>query len=170
VTYDKIVNVDFVGVRRWETSSSRECNDFFFNIFFFSSIRQEVRSSGDGSPTLECLRECDRLRERCLSVVVMADRFSPDFSRNGTSGTPRIRCYILDRSASADSAALSFTPNSVYYEKTCLPGRLEIFRVQAWPEGAYLQLIIGRYRMRQGLVICPRSRLRTRRFWQSRCT
>ncbi|XP_046464235.1 uncharacterized protein LOC124210016 isoform X1 [Daphnia pulex] len=98
VTYDKIVNVDFVGVRR-----------------------QEIRSSGDGSPTLECLRECDRLRERCLSVVVMADRFSPDLSRNGTSGTPRIRCYILDRSASADSAALSFTPNSVYYEKTCLP-------------------------------------------------
>ncbi|KAI9559609.1 hypothetical protein GHT06_013614 [Daphnia sinensis] len=98
VTYDKIVNVDFVGARR-----------------------QEVRASGDGSPTLECLRECDRLRERCQSVVIMADRFSPDFNRNGTSGTPKMRCYILDRSASADSAALSFTPNSVYFEKTCVP-------------------------------------------------
>lgn len=52
----------------------------------------------------------------------MADRFSPDFNRNGTSGTPKMRCYILDRSASADSAALSFTPNSVYFEKTCVPG------------------------------------------------
>ena len=94
---------------------------------YFCSIRQEVRSSGDGSPTLECLRECDRLRERCLSVVIMADRFSPELSRNGTSGAPRMRCFILDRSASADSTALSFTPNSVYYEKTCLPGKFKIF-------------------------------------------
>ena len=56
-----------------------------------------------------------------MSVVMMADRFQQS-DRNGTSGTPRIRCFILDRSASMDLAALSYTPDSIYFEKTCLPG------------------------------------------------
>ncbi len=57
-----------------------------------------------------------------MSVVMVADRFTPDFGRNGTEGTTRMRCYVLDRSAAADLATLTFTPDSVYYEKTCLPG------------------------------------------------
>ena len=83
--------------------------------------------SSEGNPTLECLRECDRLRERCLSVVMSTDRFIPEtkFVQNVT-GAPRLRCYILDRSAAIDSAPLPYTLNSMYYEKTCLPGKIKL--------------------------------------------
>ena len=108
LSYDKVVNADFVGARR-----------------------QEVRISNDGNPTLECLRECDRQRERCLSVVMSADgsasSLAGDPNRNdanlsGSGSPPRLRCFILDRSAAMDSVALPYTPNSVYFEKICLTG------------------------------------------------
>jgi len=109
---------------------------FYILINYF---RQEIRLSPDGSPTLECLRECDRLRDRCLSVVMSTDGphsssvAGGDFNRYGnwsssSSGNspPRLRCYILDRAATMDSASLPYTPNSIYFEKTCLPGRIII--------------------------------------------
>lgn len=92
------------------------------NADFAGARRQEVRLSGDGNPTLECLRECDRQRDRCLSAIMSAASSGPgDYIRQGNwSGSPRLRCFILDRSASQDSASLAYAPSSVYFEKTCL--------------------------------------------------
>ena len=61
-----------------------------------------------------------------MSVVMVADRFTPDSDRNA-SNLPRLRCYILDRSAAMDNSPLPFTPDSMYYEKVCLAGTLPLF-------------------------------------------
>ena len=123
LSYDKVANADFVGARRYFYIFYKMNRCLTFSIIEIKIERQEIRLSSEGNPTLECLRECDRLRERCLSVVMSTNRFIPEtkFVQNVT-GTPRLRCYILDRSAAVDSAPLPYTLNSMYYEKTCLPG------------------------------------------------
>lgn len=79
-----------------------------------------------------------------------------------------MRCYILDRSASADSAALSFTPNSVYFEKTCVPGNSIVILSHVGDELLVPNFFLfGRCQLRKSVDVCPSSRLRTGRFRQS---
>ena len=124
-SYDKVANVDYAGARRYPSDHSNRTysKQKLENDWDCDFERQELRLIGDTSPTIECLRECDRMRERCLAVVMTADRFASqlDFNRNSTL-TLRLRCFVLDRSASIDLAPLVYSPSSMYYEKTCLPG------------------------------------------------
>ena len=86
-----------------------------------SSHRQEHKLTSNANPTAECLRECDRLGDRCQSVVLETDRhIHYDFL---TNVTPLLRqvCYILDRSAAADNVPLTHSLYTMYFEKTCLP-------------------------------------------------
>lgn len=85
--------------------------------------REEIRTRDPLGITIECLKECDRRRERCMAVTLE------------TSPSTAQRCYALQRGAGNNPNALTTAPTVSFFEKTCIPGELlptEFFIVVAY--------------------------------------
>ncbi|XP_065562057.1 uncharacterized protein LOC136028245 isoform X2 [Artemia franciscana] len=83
VTYEKTANSDVPNIRR-----------------------VELRIRGEFGLTMECIRECDRLGDKCLALII-----------EPVQG-PRHRCFSLERSAYPEE--LVPTAGTMYFEKMCL--------------------------------------------------
>ncbi|XP_045103923.1 uncharacterized protein LOC123499645 isoform X7 [Portunus trituberculatus] len=86
-TYDKVLGVDLRGQR------------------------EEIRTRDQLGITIECLKECDRRRDRCLAVTL------------DTSPSTAQRCYALQRGTDNDPNKLTTAPTVSFFEKTCIPER-----------------------------------------------
>lgn len=86
-TYDKVLGVDL------------------------RASREEIRTRDQLGITIECLKECDRRRERCMAVTLE------------TSPSTAQRCYALARGSGNNPNALSTAPTVSFFEKTCIPER-----------------------------------------------
>ncbi|MPC35567.1 hypothetical protein E2C01_028992 [Portunus trituberculatus] len=70
---------------------------------------EEIRTRDQLGITIECLKECDRRRDRCLAVTL------------DTSPSTAQRCYALQRGTDNDPNKLTTAPTVSFFEKTCIP-------------------------------------------------
>lgn len=76
------------------------------------ACREEIRTRDPLGITIECLKECDRQRERCMAVTLE------------TAPSTAQRCYALARGSGNDPSTLTTAPTVSFFEKTCIPGEL----------------------------------------------